>query len=104
MKKGQVTKKTIIKEIGKIIREYGSFTTADVNAESSPSIHQFKGINQLAEMFLNEKVKAITYDRNDDEIDEEFISYDNLNREVLDEILDLAKTWETECVNDEIIN
>ena len=60
-------KRTIIKKIKEIIREWGSFTTADVQANSSPCISSMKGVTQLAETFKLEGVEAVTYELKHDE-------------------------------------
>jgi len=94
-------KRTIIKKIKAIIKEHGDFTTADVNAESSPCVASLKGINQLCESFNYDKVEVVTYDRNDDEIDSDYLSYEDLKKDVIEEILILAENHEAESLQDE---
>jgi len=94
-------KRTIIKKINAIIREHGGFTTADVQAESSPSVGALKGINQLCETFQYGKAEVVTYDRNDEEIDSEYMNYEDMKKDVLEEILNLAETHEAESLQDE---
>ena len=96
-----MTKKAIIKKIQAIIKEHGSFTTADVMADSSPSVGALKGINQLAESFYFDNAEIVTYDRNDDEIDSERMDYEEMKKDVLEEILALAETHEAESLQDE---
>lgn len=89
-------KRTIIKRIKTIIENYGSFTTGDVSAESSPCIATLGGCTQLLESFSLHKATAITYDRIDEEIDENYIPYENLSKDILEEILILAEQYEAE--------
>lgn len=96
-----MTKKTIIKKIQAIIKEHGSFTTADVQADSSPSVGALKGINQLAESFYFDNAEIVTYDRNDEEIDSERMDYSEMKKETLSEILHLAEQHEAESLQDE---
>lgn len=94
-------KRTIIKKIKAIIKEHGMFTTADVQAQSSPSVGALKGINQLCESFKHDTVEVVTYDRNDDEIDSESVHYEDLEKDVLEEILILAEDHEVISLKDE---
>jgi hypothetical protein len=89
-------KRTIIKNIKRIINEYGSFTTADVNAESSPCVSSKKGRNELCESFYDNKVEVVTYDKNDDEIDTDDVFYEDLPKDTLQEILYLAELYEAD--------
>jgi hypothetical protein len=94
-------KRTIIKQIKAIIKEHGDFTTAEINAESSPCVSSKPGRNELVESFNYDKVEVVTYDRNDEEIDSENVHYEDLSKDVLEEILILAQNWEAECLQDE---
>jgi len=94
-------KRTLIKKIQAIIKEFGAFTTADVQAVSSPIIASLGEVSQLAERFTHDKVVAITYDKRGDEIDEDNISYHDLTKDVLEDIYQLAENWEVECLQDE---
>src|ERR1041385_8274674 len=94
-------KRTIIKKIQAIIREHGSFTTADVQADSSPSVGALKGINQLAETFYFDNAEIVSYGRNDEEIDSERMDYQDMKKETLEEILFLAEQHEAESLQDE---
>ncbi len=91
-----MTKKEIIKKIQAIIAEFGSFTTADVQAVSSPILKTIgKNTCQLAEGFLHDKVEAVLY-VHESETDSEFISYHDLKKDVLEEILFLAEQYEAD--------
>jgi hypothetical protein len=88
-------KKTIIKNIKRIINEYGSFTVADVEYESSPVIASFgKDTHVLAERF-DSSVTGVTY-VHETEVDENEYEYDELPKDVLEEILSIAENYETD--------
>ena len=87
-------KKIIIEKIEAIIENYGGFSTADVDADSSPCIGSLGGNTfQLAEYFSKNTVEAVIY-IHDCEETSEYISYEDLKVDVLKEILTLAKKWE----------
>lgn len=89
-----MTKAKLISEIKTIIKDYGSFTTADVLADSSPCVNSMKGATQLAESFYADKVEAVTYEtRHDNEVGTEFIKYEELDKSTLEQILKLAQDW-----------
>jgi len=94
-------KEPLSKRIKAIIKEFGNFTTADVQAQSSPSIASLGGTNQLAESFNYDKAEIVTYDRNDEEVGNDNILYEDLKKDVLEEILALAEDWEVTCLQDE---
>ena len=94
-------KRTIIKKIKAIIREHGDFTTAEINAESSPSVSSKKGRNELCESFSFDGVEVVTYDKDDEEIDSETVSYESLSKDIIEEIYILAEMYEAECLQDE---
>ena len=87
-------KRTLIKEIKAIIEEWGGFSTADVEANSSPVIATLgKDTCQLAEMFDLHKVTVITY-VHENETDTDYVKYEDLDKDVLEEILNLAQDWD----------
>jgi len=89
-----MNKEEIIKNIKSIIEDYGSFTTADVMADSSPCVNSMKGATQLAESFYKDKVEAVTYEtRHDNEVGTEHIVYEDLDVDTLGQILKLAQDW-----------
>jgi hypothetical protein len=94
-------KRTIIKRIKAIIKEHGEFTTAEINAESSPCVSSKKGRNELCESFSFDGVEVITYDNNDNEIDTETVDYESLSKDIIEEIYILAEQYEAECLQDE---
>ena len=88
-----MSKKSVIKRINKIIVKHGEFTTADVEAESSPVIQSFGKTHLFAEKFGEHKVTAVLYVA-DRETDEDYITYENLSLDVLEEIELLCSIWE----------
>jgi len=84
-------KANIIKKIKTIIEDYGGFTTADVEATSSPVIKTLgKDTCMLAERFYLHKVEAVIY-VHENETGSDFIKYEDLKADVLNEILELAE-------------
>lgn len=84
-------KADVIKKIKAIINTYGEFTTADVEANSSPVIANSKHTQTLAEEFGKHKVTGIEYFK-DEEWNQDYYSYEELTLPVLKEILVLAET------------
>jgi hypothetical protein len=85
----------LINKIEKIILTHGAFTTADVEANSSPVIQSLGSTHLLAEQFWQHKVTAVLY-VNDMETNEEYIFYEDLSEDVLEEILFLCEQWEAD--------
>lgn len=94
-------KKTIIKEIKAIIAEHGNFTTADVQADSSPVLNSLgQNTHQLLETFNLHKATAVTY-VHETETGEDYIAYEDMNKDLLEEVLFLAEQWETDQLKTE---
>ena len=95
-----MTKKELIKKIKTIITNYGSFTTADINAESSPCTGSLgRNAVQLAESFYQDKIEAVTY-VHDNEESSDYILYEDLKKDVLEEILELAETYKEQTIEE----
>lgn len=90
------SKQAFIDIIKRIINTHGTFSCADVEAESSPVIASLGSrTHQLAESFYENKVEVITYvDENESGVD--FILYEDLDVDTLIEIHKLALRWEDE--------
>jgi hypothetical protein len=87
-------KKTeLINYIQGVVKTYGEFSTADVEADSSPVIKSLRNTHLLAEVFGEHKVTAVLY-VDDNDVEEDYISYDELSKGVLKEISLLCKQWE----------
>ena len=88
-------KRTIIKNIKRIIDNYGSFSVAEVEGESSPLINSMgKDSHVLAERF-GSSVTGVTY-VHETETDENEYEYEDLSKDTLEEILYLAELYETD--------
>jgi len=88
-----MNKKKLISKITSIIAKYGSFTTFDVQAISSPCVEEIGDYGyKLAEAFNAKSVDVITY-INGEEHNAEITPYEDLTVEVLKKILLLAKEW-----------
>ena len=85
-----------IQRIKSIIEAHGSFSTSDIEAESSP-IYNNMGEDQymLIERFDVDDVEIVTY-VHETEIGSDFYSYDDLSDDLIEEIEFLA-----ECYNDQ---
>lgn len=95
-------KKTIIKAIQKIISKHGTFSNADINGEASPVIGSLGRVTQYAEIFEENSVEAYMYIVGEEnEIDTDTIAYEDLSKEVLEEILRLAENYEADCLQTE---
>lgn len=89
-------KEVIISKINEIIREYGSFTVADVEAESSPFLDVKGKLSHLAEEFMAGTCVIYVYDpssHSSDEIDQYDEFYEEFSEKQLDYILELAEKW-----------
>lgn len=87
------TKKELITEIKEIISEYGSFTTGEIQASCSPSVPNQKGnLYHLIERFNLLDVEVDVYD-DEIEVDNYTLTYDELEIETLEYILELAQAY-----------
>lgn len=59
-----------------------------------------KDTHQLLEEFGEHKVTALTY-VHETVVDEDYIKYEDLSKDILEEILLLAETWEAESLQTE---
>jgi len=86
-------KKELITEIKEIISEYGSFGTGEVQASYSPSVQNQKGnLDHLIERFNLLDVEVDVYD-DEVEVDNYTLTYDDLDEETLEYILELAQAY-----------
>lgn len=87
------TKKELITEIKEIISEYGGFGTGGVQASYSPSVQNQKGnLDHLIERFNLLDVEVDVYD-DEVEVDNYTLTYDDLDEETLEYILELAQVY-----------
>ena len=86
-------KKELITEIKEIISEYGGFGTGEVQASYSPSVQNQKGnLDHLIERFNLLDVEVDVYD-DEVEVDNYTLTYDDLDEETLEYILELAQAY-----------
>ncbi|OIO40153.1 hypothetical protein AUJ10_03800 [Candidatus Pacearchaeota archaeon CG1_02_31_27] len=95
-----LTKFSKIDYIKKVISKWGSFTTAEVEADYSPAISVIGDHSVLVESFWNYTVTAYEY------VDsicvcEEDIRYEDLDEEVINDICTLVENWESEQIQTE---
>jgi hypothetical protein len=95
-------KKNLITDIQKIIGEFGSFTTADIQAGCDVSIPSIGNHIHLANHFYFDSANVEVYeDGGDNEIDSYLLHYHDMQIETLEEVLHYAQQWEAECLQDE---
>lgn len=95
-------KNNLIADIQKIVREFGSFTTADIEASCDISIPTIGNHIHLANHFHYDKADIEVYeDGGENEIDSYSLSYRDMEIEQLEEVLQYAQEWEAECLQDE---
>ena len=95
-------KENLIKNIKRIIEEYGSFSTFDIEADSSPVVGTLGSAFMLAEHFNLHTIDGYLYlngDENERDIEE--IRYEDLSEECLGEIEILAQHWEADNIQTE---
>jgi hypothetical protein len=94
-------KRTIIKKIKSIIENYGAFGVGEVEQDGisySPCVNEMGNLVALAEYFSDD-VEVSVYDPtgfSSDPIDSYNVAYEDLSKEVLEEILFLADLYETD--------
>ena len=94
--KVKTSKEITIDKINEIIKEYGTFTIADVNADHSPFIESKGKLTHLAEEFMDGTCVVVVYDptsHSSDEIDKYDEFYVDVEESQLEYILELAEKW-----------
>jgi len=93
------TKTAKISRIKEIIGEWGETTTAELEANSSPCISSSgtdkMNVSTLVEDFNYHNVKVVTYN-NETEIAEDYLTYEELEEDVIDDILNLLEDYDTD--------
>ena len=101
------TKKSIIKDIKKIISEWGSFGSGEVEQGGetySPCVNSMGGLVALAEYFTANKVKVNVYEPksiSSDAMHDYEVQYEDLPKDVLEEILTLCEQYEADQLKTE---
>ena len=97
-----IQKNKLIDDIQKIVKEFGSFTTADINADCDVSIPTIGNHIHLAYNFNYDYADVDVYeDGGENEIDSYSLSYRDMEIEQLQEVFEFAQQWEAECLQDE---
>lgn len=87
-----------IQNIKRIINTFGTFSMSDLQDEASVVVNSIGKDNfQLAERFSESGVSVFTYVY-DMEVGEDFIEYEDLSNDVIEEINILAEIYEANCV------
>lgn len=95
-------KNKLIDNIQKIVKEFGSFTTADISADCDVSIPTIGNHIHLANIFNYDNAEVEVYeDGGENEIDSFSLSYRDMEIEQLQEVFEYAQQWEAECLQDE---
>lgn len=95
-------KETIIRKIQAIVREYGHFTTADIDADCDVSIPVIGNHIHLANGFNYSEADVEVYeDGGENEIDSYSLNYWDMDIDTLTEVLEYANQWEAVCLQDE---
>lgn len=90
-----------IKKIKSIINEHGSFSTFDVEADSSPFVNGAGFVISLAETFYIDNVTVCNYNNGIEE-SEYNTTYEELPDSTIDSIVELAESWVEINVEDNV--
>jgi hypothetical protein len=97
-----IQKNKLIDDIQKIVKEFGSFSTADISADCDISIPTNGNHIHLANIFNYDNANVEVYeDGGENEIDSYSLSYRDMDIEQLQEVFEFAQQWEAECLADE---
>ena len=95
-------KEAVIRKIQAIIKEFGDFTTADIEASCDVSIPVIGNHIHLASRFYYDKADVEVYeDGGENEIDEYDLNYWDMDIDTLTEVLEYANQYEAVCLQDE---
>jgi hypothetical protein len=96
-------KPTIIKNIKRIIQEWGAFGSGEIEGSLgetySPCVNSMGNLVALAEYFNPNEVEVNIYNPSgfsSDPIDSYTVSYEDLPKDVLEEILDLCEAYDVD--------
>ena len=92
-------KKTIIKRIKSIVENYGTFNIGEVDGADGICVAEMGNLVALAEYFNGTIIEVNVYDPNSfssDPIDDYELTYEELSKETLEEILFVAELYETD--------
>jgi hypothetical protein len=92
-------KKTIIKRIKSIIQNYGTFNIGEVDGAEGICVNEMGNYVGLAEYFNGTTIEVNVYEPDSfssDPIDDYELTYEELSKETLEEILFVAELYETD--------
>jgi hypothetical protein len=92
-------KKTIIKRIKSIIEKHETFSIGEVDSTNGICVNEMGNLVALVEDFNSECVGVYVYNPesfNSDPIDDYELTYEELSKETLEEILFVAELYETD--------
>lgn len=92
-------KRTIIKRIKAIIQNHGSFSIGEVEGAEGICVSEMGNFVALVEYFNSTTIDVSVYEPNSfssDEIDSYELTYEELSKETLEEILFVAELYETD--------
>jgi hypothetical protein len=93
------TKEGKIRRIKSILENWGNTTSGELQLDHSPlksSIGEGKsGVVELVEYFNHSDIGTIVY-QNEQEIDENFYSYEELDEDLIDEILNVMENYDVD--------
>lgn len=94
-------KRTIVKKIKSIIEKYGNFYLNEIEGAEGISVNKMGGLLGLAEFFDTHTVGIYVYDTHSFDSDEIHIyeeNYEDLPKDVLEEILFIAEMLEADQI------
>ena len=98
----ELIKKNLIADIQKIIGEFGSFTTAEIEADCDVSIPTIGNHIHLAYGFNYSEANVDVYENGDEnEIDSYHLPYYDMDIDTLEDVLVYTQIWEAMCLQDE---
>jgi len=92
-------KRTIIKRIKSIIYNYGTFNIGEVEGADGICVNEMGNLVALAEYFNGTTIEVNVFDSNSfssDPISDYELTYEELSKEILEEILFVAELYETD--------
>jgi hypothetical protein len=92
-------KRTIIKKIKSIIADYGTFNIQEVENCNGVVVNEMGKLVSLAEAFTHTGVEVAVYEPSgfsSDGSDEHEILYEDLSKEILEELLVIAELYEVD--------
>jgi hypothetical protein len=98
-----MTKHGNIASIKKVIKEWGSTTSCELQLENSPCLNSLGSGNvcELVEDFNKDGVGTVIYDRHGEEIDWHDYVYEELSEDLIAEIFNIMEIYEADMLRTE---